>query len=544
DDGQDHPLEFEYDVHDRLITEHQGWGTLRYGYDVSGQLKHLRLPDNSRLEYHRADGGALTAIDLNGSRLTGHHFEFGREKSRQQGLLHSDYAYDDQGRLQAHAVRQNQRPLYRRDYAYSANGNLAQISDTRHGPRRYQYDPLDRLTGVRHGREQAPENFTHDPAGNLLIHDRPGPWQLKGNRLRRHADRHYDYDAYGNLIRERRGHDITAYTYDSQHRLTGLTLPDGRTASYRYDAFGRRINKTVDGHCTQFFWQGDQLVAESSPSHYRSYLYEPGSFRPLAMLDGKGPKKACPFYYQLDHLGTPQELTDYGGEIVWSANYTAYGKVSQITHGGGEQLEQPLRFQGQYFDAESGLHYNRHRYYHPDIGRYLTPDPVKLAGGLNSYRYTPNPAGWVDPLGLACQCPGDSDADGPFSEIVPGGGLAAHEAQGGHLIEKHIDRSEAQLRERLKAEPHIPIASTFPNRTAAETTVSSVISKNKKLIDEFMKGKAQKLVITQPMPAPVGVGVVRDSGRLEALSTVKLILKKTPSTSSGHFILTGYASDK
>ncbi|MFU2330820.1 hypothetical protein ACM110_29995, partial [Pseudomonas sp. NFX98] len=265
DDGQDHPLEFEYDVHDRLITEHQGWGTLRYGYDVSGQLKHLRLPDNSRLEYHRAEGGALTAIDLNGSRLTGHHFEFGREKSRQQGLLHSDYAYDEQGRLQAHAVRQNQRPLYRRDYAYSANGNLIQISDTRHGPRRYQYDPLDRLTGVRHDREQPPENFTHDPAGNLLIHDRPGPWQLKGNRLRRHADRHYDYDAYGNLIRERRGENITAYTYDSQHRLIGLTLPDGRTASYRYDAFGRRIDKTVDGQTTQFFWQGDQLVAESSP---------------------------------------------------------------------------------------------------------------------------------------------------------------------------------------------------------------------------------------------------------------------------------------
>ncbi|WP_419710023.1 RHS repeat-associated core domain-containing protein [Pseudomonas sp. NFX224] len=460
DDGQDHPLEFEYDVHDRLITEHQGWGTLRYGYDVSGQLKHLRLPDNSRLEYHRAKGGAMTAIDLNGSRLTGHHFEFGREKSRQQGLLSSDYAYDEQGRLQAHAVRQNQRPLYRREYAYSANGNLTQISDTRHGPRRYQYDPLDRLTGVRHGRDQAPENFTHDPAGNLLIHDRPGPWQLKGNRLRRHADRHYDYDAYGNLIRERRGHDVTAYRYDSQHRLTGLTLPDGRTASYRYDAFGRRIQKTVDGQTTQFFWQGDQIVAESGPNHYRSYLYEPGSFRPLAMLDGKGPKKACPFYYQLDHLGTPQELTDYGGEIVWSAKYTAYGKVSQITHGGGEQLEQPLRFQGQYFDTESGLHYNRHRYYHPDTGRYLTPDPIKLAGGLNQYRYTPNPTGWVDPLGLSGNCPGAnkpgcSVPDGVAGSTVHEGGsglpkpkLSAEEhakkevkrlndSQGMHMVGKH-----------------------------------------------------------------------------------------------------------
>ncbi|MNF60929.1 hypothetical protein D3C76_792240 [compost metagenome] len=150
----------------------------------------------------------------------------------------------------------------------------------------------------------------------------------------------------------------------------------------------------------------------------------------------------------------------------------------------------------------------------------------------------------MDPLGLACHCPGDVDADGPFSEIVPGGGLAAHEAQGGHLIRKHVGRTEAQLAERLRAEPHIPIASTFPNWAAAEATVSNVISKNKELIDEFMKGNAQKVVITQPMPAPVGVGVVRDSGRLEALSTVKLILKKTPSTSSGYFILTGYVSDR
>ncbi|KAB0479674.1 DUF6531 domain-containing protein, partial [Pseudomonas reinekei] len=219
DDGQDHPLEFEYDHHDRLITEHQGWGTLRYGYDACGQLQHLRLPDNSRLEYHRAQGGALTAIDLNGSRLSNHQFEFGRERQRQQGLLHSDFAYDEQGRLHAHAVRQAERPLYRRDYAYSANGNLAQVNDTRHGERRYQYDPLDRLTGVRHARDQDPENFSHDPAGNLLIHDRPGPWHLKGNRLLRHADRHYDYDAYGNLIRERRGENVTEYRYDSQHRL-------------------------------------------------------------------------------------------------------------------------------------------------------------------------------------------------------------------------------------------------------------------------------------------------------------------------------------
>ncbi|WP_294739061.1 RHS repeat-associated core domain-containing protein, partial [uncultured Pseudomonas sp.] len=74
-----------------------------------------------------------------------------------------------------------------------------------------------------------------------------------------------------------------------------------------------------------------------------------------------------------------------------------------------------LRFQGQYFDPESGLHYNRHRYYNPDVGRYLTPDPVKLAGGLNGYQYVPSPTGWVDPLGLN-SCPGGDECK-PTAEI-------------------------------------------------------------------------------------------------------------------------------
>ncbi|EJM14657.1 RHS repeat-associated core domain protein containing protein, partial [Pseudomonas sp. GM18] len=365
-------------------------------------------PDGSKLDYHHAKGGALTAIDLNGARLTSHTFLAGREQQRQQGLLLSEYAYDDQGRLKAHAVSQQQKSLYRRDYAYSPNGNLDHIADTRHGQRNYQYDALNRLIRVRHTRDDLPETFAHDPAGNLQMQDRPGPATVKGNRLLMQGDRHYDYDAFGNLIRERRGTGqklVTEYRYDCQHRLVRVTLPDGSCASYRYDAFGRRIAKTVDGKTTEFFWQGDQVVAESSKEHYRSYVYEPGSFRPLAMLDGKGPRRACPFYYQLDHLGTPQELTDFGGEIVWSAKYNAHGKVTHLAFGGGEQLDQPLRFQGQYFDVESGLHYNRHRYYDPKVGRYLTPDPIKLAGGLNQYQYTPNPTGWVDPLGLSGNCP-------------------------------------------------------------------------------------------------------------------------------------------
>ncbi|SDA70160.1 RHS repeat-associated core domain-containing protein, partial [Pseudomonas sp. NFACC15-1] len=185
--------------------------------------------------------------------------------------------------------------------------------------------------------------------------------------------------------------------------------------------------KTVDGLTTEFFWQGDQLVAENSPHHHRSYVYEPGTFRPLALLDGEGPD-ARPFYYHLDHLGTPQELTNPAGQIVWSARYNGYGKLTELQHGGGEQLEQPLRFQGQYFDPESGLHYNRHRYYNPETGRYLTPDPSKLAGGLNGYRYTVNPTGWVDPLGLV-DCPGKGGCRPAVGGQDPAGKIQVDEGE-------------------------------------------------------------------------------------------------------------------
>nr|WP_237143823.1 MULTISPECIES: RHS repeat-associated core domain-containing protein [Pseudomonas] len=404
DDGH-WPLAYEYDVQDRLIIEHQGWGTTRYAYDKVGQLSHCRLPDGCTLDYRHLSGGRLSSIDLNGSRLTSHQFNAGREQQRQQGLLLSQYQYDEQGRLQAHSVSQRDKHLFQRRYNYDANGNLAGINDSRKGNRSYHYDPLDRLISVRGA---MPESFAHDPAGNLLgQNDLPvaNLANVKGNRLLMQGDRHYDYDAYGNLIRERRGTGqklVTEYRYDCQHRLIGVSLPGGSTASYKYDTFGRRIEKTVDGHTTEFLWQGERLIAESAENRYRSYIYEPGTFRPLAMLEGEGPLKAAPFYYQLDHLGTPQELTDYSGEIMWSAKYQAYGNLAALDV---SEIDNPLRFQGQYFDVETGLHYNRHRYYNPSTGRFLTPDPIKLAGGLNSYQYVPNPTGWVDPLGLSSECP-------------------------------------------------------------------------------------------------------------------------------------------
>jgi RHS repeat-associated protein len=108
-------------------------------------------------------------------------------------------------------------------------------------------------------------------------------------------------------------------------------------------------------------------------------------------------------WYQCDHLGTPQELTDQNGETAWSAQYKAWGEAHQQRSDFAQKvgLKNPIRFQGQYHDPETGLHYNRHRYYDPGVGRFISKDPIGYSGGLNLYQYVPNSTGWVDPLGLA-----------------------------------------------------------------------------------------------------------------------------------------------
>ena len=108
-------------------------------------------------------------------------------------------------------------------------------------------------------------------------------------------------------------------------------------------------------------------------------------------------------WYQCDHLGTPQELTDHTGQIAWSAQYKAWGEVKEQRSEWAQRqgLKNPIRFQGQYHDHETGLHYNRYRYYDPRVGRFVSKDPISYAGGLNLYAYAPNPVEWVDALGLA-----------------------------------------------------------------------------------------------------------------------------------------------
>ncbi|MFH3350286.1 RHS repeat domain-containing protein, partial [Klebsiella aerogenes] len=123
---------------------------------------------------------------------------------------------------------------------------------------------------------------------------------------------------------------------------------------------------------------------------------------PLALLTQEAGRKES-WHYHCDPNGAPVRLTSLQGEIVWSEKTGVWGEKGEIY---ADRISNPLRFQGQYFDAETGLHYNRHRYYDPEIAGFISQDPIGLAGGLNVYQYAPNPLGWVDPWGLAKSCGG------------------------------------------------------------------------------------------------------------------------------------------
>jgi len=205
---------------------------------------------------------------------------------------------------------------------------------------------------------------------------------------------------------------VTTFAYDCRHRLIKRTDPHGQVTTYTYDAFNRRTSKTVEGQTTEYLWQGNKLIAETdNQQHWQTFLYEPGSHRPMATIVGStrvNSPKVRTYWYQNDHLGTPHSLTDNQGNTVWRGQYSAYGQLTEEwtppdarDEHPQPKVNNPLRFQGQYEDAESGLYYNLNRYYDPGVGRYLTADPIKLAGGLNLYQYVDgNPVGWVDPLGL------------------------------------------------------------------------------------------------------------------------------------------------
>lgn len=373
--------------------------TVHYGYDALDQAVEVNVKDHDPVKLTRNALGQVTNESLS-------------------SRLRRSFSYSPDGYLTAQQVQASEGPLFGQTYNYDRAGNLIEKNDSAFGVDKYTYDPLGRLT--EHLDPQGKlKRYLNDPAGDRLktrvvMNSRessdPNQWSREG----KYDGTFYRFDRAGNLIKRAGPEGDVQFTWDANQRLIASTV-NGRTTNYLYDSLGRRISKETDGQCTQFFWDGDALLGDvltvqekdNEPvlNRLREWVYYPETFEPLAMLqkneDVAGDEKtgAKLYLYLNDLNGCPTRMLDTVGKVVWAARYNAWGNVERVLV---EWVDNPIRLQGQYEDVETGLYYNRYRYFDSCCGMFVSHDPIGLAGGINTYQYALNTIKWIDPLGLDC----------------------------------------------------------------------------------------------------------------------------------------------
>ncbi|EBW9836775.1 RHS repeat protein, partial [Salmonella enterica subsp. enterica serovar Mikawasima] len=420
--GEPEVIRFSYDSAGNLLSEETAQGVLQNRYDVQGNRTETQMPDGRTLRYLYYGSGHLQQINLGRdviSEFTRDHLH--REVQRSQGRLDTRRMYDRTGRLTRKLTCKGMRGVVPetfidREYAYSGQDELLKKRHSRQGVTDYFYDTTGRITACRN--EAYLDSWQYDAAANLLDR-RQGETAQAGagsvvpfNRITSYRGLHYRYDEYGRVV-EKRGRNGTQHCrWDAEHRLTEVAVTRGSTVrryGYVYDAPGRRVEKhelDAEGkpyNRTTFLWDGMRLAQECRLGRSSSlYIYsDQGSHEPLARVDRAAPGEADEvLYYHTDVNGAPEEMTDGRGNIVWEAGYQVWGNLTHEKE--TRPVQQNLRFQGQYLDRETGLHYNLYRFYDPDIGKFISGDPISIRGGINLYQYAPNPISWIDPLGLKC----------------------------------------------------------------------------------------------------------------------------------------------
>ena len=332
--------------------------TNSYTYYKNGLKKTFTGPDGIAYAYTYDDNNQLTGVNLPGAGyITYSSYQWSRPTEvTLPGGSKREYAYDPLMRVKSIAAKDPaQNILLNYQYNYDKMDNIT-AKVTEHGEYDYGYDDLYRLTSADNP-VQTDEGFSYDAVGNrLTAAGVADDWSYNdNNELQGYAGITFEYDDNGNMTKKTDAGQVTNYIYNVEDRLERVEDGSGSLIShYYYDPFGRRLWKEVNGVRTYFVYADEGLVAEvdAAGNVVKSYGYRPGSTwttDPLFMKVG-----GQYYFYQNDHLGTPQKLTAVNGAVVWSAKYSSFGEAEVDI---SSTITNNLRFPGQYFDQETGLHY-------------------------------------------------------------------------------------------------------------------------------------------------------------------------------------------
>ncbi|MFL4948422.1 putative T7SS-secreted protein [Streptomyces sp. MMS24-I31] len=421
------------DRHGRVRAESINGRELTHTYDELGRRTGRTTPTGATTTWSYDAAGRPTGMTASDRTIDFSYDPAGRELSRRIGdTITLGHAFDALGRLTTQSVTgRNDRTVQHRAYTYRADGNLIGIEDQLAGSRHFDLDPAGRVTAV-HAANWT-ERYAYDEAGNQTHaswpanhpgHEATGERTYTGTRITRAGNVRYEHDPLGRItLRQKtrlsRKPDTWHYEWDAEDRLTSVVTPDGTRWRYTYDPLGRRTAKlrpAPDGQTVvervDFTWDGTTLCEQTTTSpdlpHPVTLTWDHQGLSPITQTERITPAPAANapqdeidsrfFAIVTDLVGTPTELIDESGDIAWRTRSTLWGTTAWAAN---STAYTPLRFPGQYYDPETGLHYNYFRHYDTETARYLTPDPLGLAPAPNPASYVHNPWAWTDPLGLS-----------------------------------------------------------------------------------------------------------------------------------------------
>jgi RHS repeat-associated protein len=386
-------VSFIYDNVGRVTSATDIWGQIiNYTYDANDRRTKISLGGSILATYAYDQLNRLTKITDSAKKDTSYVYDAtGNVTTRNlPNSVVTTYMYDGLDRFIQLKHAKNNKVLASNQYSYNDAGEIIQNID-QSGTHLYSYDALDQLTSASFP-ATGTESYAHDAVGNRTSSHRSSSYGYQPfNRLMSTDSAGYLYDNNGNLISKNDSGGTTQFSWDFENRLTQVATPASGSVTYKYDALGRRIQSMPsNGAATNFTYDGVEVLQDkTSAGTITEYLNGRGIDNKIRQKTGN-----TLYYFAEDHLGSTTALTDSKGALVERQTYDAYGSSvgSAKTRYG---------FTGRERDPLTGLMYYRARWYDPQIGRFISEDPIGLAGGINQFAYVGNnPQNGIDPSGL------------------------------------------------------------------------------------------------------------------------------------------------